>query len=294
MWGQSAGAISTDTQNFAFWDDPIVTGFFSESGSALSPEYSYDTSQTNFTYVASQLGCPTSNSSALLACMRSLDWQTIENFVGGYSDNATLPALSFLAIADDKVVFANYTDRYAQRKISSRPAIFSTCQDEGNSLAPYTRSGVNSTVAEQITLGTFLCPAAETSRLRTELGLTTYRYQYAGNFSDTTPLPWMGAYHASDLPMLFATHQDYTNGQGGSTSFEFAVSQTMEDWIYAFMVDPYAGPQKLGWAPYTSGQMPRFGADGVVVRNVSIKGVDSACAQCCQLGIGTCCGPAWQ
>ena len=279
MWGQSAGAFSTDYQNFAFYDDPIVTGFFPQSGTAISQADPGDHGHTNFTYVAQQLGCNhPGNATAELDCMRGLPWDTIENFVGEYSDNATEPALTFRPVADDVVVFSNYTERYAQGKISSRPAIFSTCEEEGNSLAPYSRSGVNATIAEEITLGTFLCPAAETMNLRTAAGLTTFRYLYSGVFNNTAPLPWMGPYHASDLPMNFATHQDYTNGRDYSTPFEFAVSERMEDLIYSFMLDPHAGPQKQGWATVASGEMLQFGKDGRVMQNVSIAAVDGVCS----------------
>lgn len=210
--------------------------------------------------------------------MRRVSWEDIEAFVGGYQDNGTLPAITFDPVPDEKIVFSDYKTRYAQNKVSQRPAIFSTCKEEGNSLVPYKHSGVNKTAARELTLSAFLCPAVETSKLRTKAGLITYRYQYDGDWPNVSPLPWMGAYHASDLPMLFATHQDYTNGEGHSTPLEFAVSQRMEDLLYSFMVDPYHGPEQHGWAPYTSGEMLRFGAGGKVMQNVSIESVDSVCA----------------
>lgn len=33
-------------------------------------------------------------------------------------------------------------------------------------------------------------------RNRLAAGRTTYRYEYDGNFSNISPLPWMGAYHS--------------------------------------------------------------------------------------------------
>lgn len=279
LWGQSAGAASTDYQNFAFYQDPIVTGFFGQSGTVLLGLTTADTAQSNFTFVASNVGCDyPDDPSAELDCMRQVPWGVIEDFVGGYSDNGTQPALSFNPVPDEQVVFTNYTERYHANKVSQRPAIFSTTKNEGVSLVAYERSGVNQTAADQLTLGGFLCPAAETSRLRTETGLATYRSLYSGNFSNVSPLPWMGAYHAADLPMLFATHQDYENGQGPSTEFEYAVSERMEDMLFAFMVDPQHGPEKYGWAPYTSGQILEFGAGGKVMQNVSVDSVDGMCS----------------
>ena len=34
---------------------------------------------------------------------------------------------------------------------------------------------------------------------REAAGLTTYRYIYSGNFSNVSPLPWMGAYHSCEF-----------------------------------------------------------------------------------------------
>lgn len=255
-----------------------MTGFFGQSGTALLPILSADYSHTNFSFVASNLGCDYSNDPAKeLSCMRQVSWEDIEAFVGGYSDNGTMPALGFNPIPDDVVVFSNVSQRYAENKVSQRPAIFSTTKEEGNALVPYKRSGIDEKAAEQVTVNYFVCPAAETSTLRTQAGLKTYRYQYSGNFSNVSPLPWMGPYHASDLPMLFGTHQDYTNGQGHSTEFEFAVSEKMEDFLLAFMTNPDSGPESIGWPAFDSGSMVEFGADGEVVQQIRVQSVDGVC-----------------
>lgn len=65
----------------------------------------------------------------------------------------------------------------------------------------------------------------------------------------------MGAYHGSELPMLFGTHGNY---RGNSTEFEIAVSTAMQDAWVAFASNPedLAGQQ---W--------PQFTADSDVVRS---------------------------
>jgi hypothetical protein len=75
------------------------------------------------------------------------------------------------------------------------------------------------------------------------IGLPTYRYQYAGNFSNISPVDWMGAYHSckiliysyynseyadknpAELPLIFGTHYEYREA---STPFEYEVSHAME------------------------------------------------------------------
>ncbi|KAF2096079.1 alpha/beta-hydrolase [Rhizodiscina lignyota] len=290
LWGQSAGSASTDFQNYAFYHDPIARAFFMQSGTVVNRTNNLDYDHTNFTFVAKKLGCnfPEDGESEL-KCMRKVPVSLIENFVGQYQDNTTLvtphqPAIAFTPIADEKVVFANVSQRYAEGKVSKAPALMSTCADEGASLSPYpgtpgnSFTGVNQTAANIITFGT-VCGAAWSSTLRHAAGLVSYRYQYAGNWSNVSPLPWMGPYHASDLPMIFGA---YDVARGGGTELERETSATMEDYLLAFLKDPYDGPKKMGWIPFdptasNGGTILRFGADGKTVQNATGHEVQDWC-----------------
>ncbi|KAF4627904.1 hypothetical protein G7Y89_g10245 [Cudoniella acicularis] len=94
LWGQYYGAASTDAQNFAFLDGPIVNGFIQDSGSALVPFgealVTEDLAHRNFTFVANALGCPMT-AAEQLAC--------------------SMPPLNFIGTPDEKIVFSNYTYR---------------------------------------------------------------------------------------------------------------------------------------------------------------------------------------
>lgn len=57
----------------------------------------------------------------------------------------------------------------------------------------------------------------------------------------------MGAYHESELPMLFGTHMLF---RGNSTPFEYAVSHAMQDAYLAFVTDPVNGLEATGWPAY--------------------------------------------
>lgn len=280
LWGQSAGGASVDFHNFAFYEDPIANGFFSMSGSAFLGISASDETNSNFTYVAQQVGCDyATNSTAELECMRAVPFQNISDVIARPPPNG----LAFYPVADDKVIFSNYSERYAQGKISDRPAIFSTVEQEGNIVVPFPADGarINQTLSDQLTNALFLCPAAQTTELRRSAGLTTYRSLFAGDFANVSPLPWMNAYHNSDLTMLFGTHQDYTNGQGESTEYEFVTSHTYQDYVLAFMEDPEQGPEKLGWLPISdvASELLRFGRPGgEAVEKVSIQDVEAACA----------------
>ena len=287
MWGQSAGAFSTDYQNFAFPDAPIVTSFFAQSGSAISRSAICDAQQTNFTYVAQQFGCTTSNATDRLSCMRNVSSVDIENFIGQYGDNSTLlnitqPSLTFNPVADEKVVFSNYTDRYQRKAYANLPMIYSSTQIEGVALVPYPSDpnvqGPNETLAEGVTNSVFLCPAADSSKLRSQINATTptYRYLFSGNFTNVSPRFWMGAYHASDLAFMFGTHQDLQSpGTGvGSSQLEFAVSEAMEDAVLEFASNRgYVS----SWKTYQEGNVVQFGSGENVRQDVSIESVDGIC-----------------
>lgn len=258
-----------------------------DSGSVFLISTTPDTTYTNFSFVAEHFGCDTSTPETELACMRAVDFQAITDFVGGYGENKTAsePGLSFNPTPDEKVVFANYTDRYAKGLLAERPALFSSNANEGtmfvahltglpSSSDPYGTWAVNQTLAEQTTLSTFQCLAARSAILRQQADRKTYRWQYAGNFSNVSPLPWQAAYHSSDLPMLFGSHPDF---RGNSTQEEYEVSEAMQDHYLAFVKDPINGPQSLGWSDTSSGQILRFAVGEEVSTIIAEQTLDSAC-----------------
>lgn len=82
---------------------------------------------------------------------------------------------------------------------------------------------------------------------RLENNRTTHRYFYTGNFTNISPRSWMGAYHESELPMLFGTHMNF---RGNSTPFEYDLSHVMQDAYVAFVTDPVNGLNEIGWPAY--------------------------------------------
>jgi hypothetical protein len=56
-------------------------------------------------------------------------------------------------------------------------------------------------------------------------GLPTYQYYYTGNFSNITPLHWIGAAHTVELPLVTGQHSHF---RGESTDFEWEVSAAMQ------------------------------------------------------------------
>ncbi|PWY90233.1 carboxylesterase, type B [Aspergillus heteromorphus CBS 117.55] len=242
LWGQSAGAGSVDILNFAYPDDPIVQGFAADSGSVFLTvsTRSTDVAGTNFSTVADNFNC-TGSAAHELACLRQVSATDLTDFLG-----AGGMSLTFAPFIDDKVVFNNYTARYLGGHLSSKPALFGSNLNEGTILA----GGQDDAMAEAITLSGFQCPVPYSTRYRQSLGLTTYRYQYRGNFTNISPSPGLGAYHTSELPMIFGTSTIF----GADTKFETAVSEKMQDLWLAFAKDPASGLQEQGWPKSTSNE----------------------------------------
>ncbi|KAI1851429.1 hypothetical protein JX266_003504 [Neoarthrinium moseri] len=286
LWGQSAGAVASDIIGFAFWDDPLASSLFLQSGNAVRDFSRGDNAlQTNFTFVAKNLGCdfPT-DPVAEVECMQGVPANLITNFVGQYGDNDTEPGLFFRPTVDEKVIFANYTERAKSGFIPKIPALISTTANEQASFAYPVNNLIagpaNRTALDALTLSSFVCPAFASRNVRALNHLTTYRYQYAGNFTNISPYRWLGAYHAADLPPIMGTYDRH----GGSTELEIQLSERMQDYVLAFITDPQNGLSNLGWAPddgLSDGTLKRFGADNLVEQTVRSAEVDDPC-----LGVG--------
>ncbi|KAI0404700.1 carboxylesterase [Xylaria palmicola] len=284
LWGHSAGALSVDTLNFAYPDEPLAAGLFLMSGTAMRTfAQGDDALQTNFSFVARHLGCDfPKDAEAELECMQQVPVTLISNFVGHYGDNRTRPSLFFRPTADDETIYKNYTERAVKGLISRIPALVSTTSNEQSSLIEYPVNnligGPNKTAVDKGTLNIFICPAYNTSNVRADNNLTTYRYEYVGNYSNITPYSWMGAYHGADLPMIFGTY----NISGGATEFQKVVAERMQDYVFAFLADPQYGLARLGWLPDRmskdgGGSMVRLGDSERIVQNISSIEVDNAC-----------------
>ncbi|RAK95854.1 carboxylesterase, type B [Aspergillus ibericus CBS 121593] len=271
LWGQSAGAGSVDIQNFAYPDDPIVQGFACDSGSVFLTvdTRSTDTAGTNFSTVASHFGCSGSAADEL-SCLRQVPAANITSYLG-----AGGARLTFLPFIDNKVVFNNYTARYIGGHLSNKPALFGSNLNEGTILA----GGSDNAMAEAITLSGFQCPVPYSTAYRQALDLTTYRYQYRGNFSNVSPSPSLGAYHTAELPLIFGTSGDF---YGANTPFEAKVSEKMQDLWLAFAKDPANGLAQQGWPKSTSNEFLMLAGEDasnktVVSALLADSAIDDAC-----------------
>jgi acetylcholinesterase len=266
LMGQSAGAIAADHYNFAYPKDPIVSSFILHSGTATLNFLAPDPGQTNFTFVAKQFGCARSDAAAELECFRKVNASSITNFLKYYSQNATTPRLAFVPILDNHTLFKNHTARALAGNFSRKPALIGNTANEGSSFVlPFNATyGPGQARADQTTIGRFAAKA------------TTFRYLYAGNFSTVSPRWWEGAFHSSDLPMIFGT---YALARGPGTEFQKRTSEKMQETWVAFAEDPLNGLPKLGWNSYKNGagEGMMFGTGNKAAQPIAESRLDQPC-----------------
>lgn len=235
---------------YAYPYDPLVRGFISESGMASG--VALGAHDANFTYVASQVGCNTTNTTtddAVFACMQSAPASSIIQVYNKY--NATLHggiALAFSPTVDNVTVFANYTERQQRGLFARLPSIISQVHDEGSSLLAYTPQGPpgGQAAIDARTKSWATCPDAHGALARKNWGLPVWRVHYFGTWPNLNPFDWLGAYHSSDLPMVFGT----SDLRGADTPEEKATSRYYQDAWAAFARDPVHGLTAYGWPTY--------------------------------------------
>ncbi|KAK8056506.1 hypothetical protein PG993_001733 [Apiospora rasikravindrae] len=278
IWGQSAGSVAVDYYNFAFADDPIVGGFIMNSGTAhLNQLMSNDVIYSNFSFVAEGVGCGNQPDAASeLACMKKVPAEKLENFVATYEDSGDSPSITFAPMVDEKLVFANYTERAARGALSTLPALITHNAQEGLFIAPYSVDGPDPAIAEGLSKTFFWCPTFKTTKERLAAGRITHRAFYNGNFSNISPRPWFGAWHGSDLPLAFGTHADF---RGNSTALEYETSHAIQDAYVAFAKDPVQGLDEMGWAAYAGarGVVRAYAENNTAVGYRSLDTIESEC-----------------
>ncbi|KAB2571009.1 putative secreted lipprotein [Lasiodiplodia theobromae] len=236
IWGQSAGSLSVESFQYAYPEDPIVKGAVLDSGSVYMQTLDLESSTGSFTFVAEHFGCGGGlEPEEEVECMRGVPADEIEDFLDEHLTAGAAPMLAFQPVKDEHVVFSNYTQRTIDGAIADIPVIIGTTSNEGAAFNAFDLSGPNETAAESFMLDTVLCPLVQSTNDRTAAGYNVYRFWYDGNFTNISPLPWMGAFHCSELPLLFGTHPNF---RGNSTPFEYAVSESMQDLWVEFARDP--------------------------------------------------------
>lgn len=251
LFGQSAGASSTDFFSYAWWNDPLVSGLIIQSGAVGNNKVAYSDGTSNFSYVANQVGCGHLGKDEELECMQGKDADEILQVYESY--NATEnegKSLGFGASVDEETIFSNFSERRERGLVAKFPVVIGNTDNEYASLySPFTVEGPNQTEVDQLSTAVFACPAAVAADFRSQFGVPTYRYRYFATFPNLNPLPWLGAYHAVEIPIVFGT----SHFSGPDMEAEARFSKYIQGAWAAFAKDPEKGLEEYGWPRYQVG-----------------------------------------
>ncbi|GFG27266.1 acetylcholinesterase [Aspergillus udagawae] len=239
LFGQSAGAASVDMYTYAYPDNPLVNAVAIESGAA-DIITSADSTHQNWDKLSTALGCGSGRGT--LRCMQMIPFRQIlaELSRGSYN---------FAPLQDNVTVFADYPARAKKGKCARVPALIGNNAREGAAFFDLSSASINETAIFAATQTTFNCPVQHSALLKIEQGIPTWRYLYHGNWSNLSPVPWLGAYHSGEVPIVFGTYNMSPLGIP-STPREVEASQYIQGAWVAFAKDPHNGLRKYGWPNY--------------------------------------------
>jgi acetylcholinesterase len=128
LWGQSSGAASTDYYNFAYPDDPIVTGFMQHSGSVFATGSTTDLAHSNFSSIAQNVGCANMTAIDEFQCMQlNASAAAIMDYYQYYNLNNSVDSasqLKFTTVIDNVTKWSNYTQRILAGNFSKLVSFF--------------------------------------------------------------------------------------------------------------------------------------------------------------------------
>ena len=260
LFGQSAGGASVDYYSYAWTNDPIVAGFIPESGTVIGlGQATPEQSAKQWFNVTSTLGCgdASSNSDDVLTCMRGKNYTSILAAIPSSGSSGTD---GFGPTIDNVVVFSDYLNRSAAGNFSKRPMLTGNTDYEAGlfrTVAALSGSFMSDTYWDGFNQVVFDCPASARANISVANNVTTWRYRWFGVFPNTrlTSAPESGAWHASELSILFNTSP---SGPGipANTPEEIAIGTYLRGAWAAFAKDPTNGLKNYGggWPTYVPGQ----------------------------------------
>lgn len=295
LFGQSAGSASVDYYTYAWADDPIAHSFIEESGSVFGPAPGLGAASAevaanywfNLTN-ALQCGDSSSDPASTLSCMKGKEYTVILDTLAKQTANGASPiASSFGPTVDNTVVFSDYKQRSTSGKVSKLPLLLGNADYEAGLfrvLDALKNVSLPSSYWDAFDNAVFVCPCATRANVSLSNNVPTWRYRWFGAFPNTelTTIPFSGAWHASELPVLFG-NVPTGSGVPNSTAAETQIGAYIRGAWAAFAKDPVAGLKSYGggWPEYDpSGQtLVRLAFNNMTGTNLALGSFyDGACS----------------
>ncbi|KAL2852234.1 Alpha/Beta hydrolase protein [Aspergillus pseudodeflectus] len=223
LFGESAGASSTDLYSFAYYRDPIVRAAILQSGTNRLL-VNNETDHHSWRQLAQKVGCAAQD----MQCMRKVPRSHL-------IDAFDVIESRFLPVEDNVLVFENYTERAKQGQLAKIPTLIGSNSDE---------------MAEnpRLTSLVFTCPAQQGAEYRVQNNIPAWLYLYHGNFDGN------GATHGSEIPLVFGT---YTS----PTLEETLASKYIQSAWVSFARNPSSLSTDYKWPLYRDGKMTELAPD---------------------------------
>ncbi|KAK0101374.1 hypothetical protein ONS95_006549 [Cadophora gregata] len=280
--GESSGAGSVDFYSFAWTHDPIVNGFIAQSG--VANPATPDVSAENWAAAATLLGCSSTNStnSTVLSCMRSRNQTSILRAI------STL--LNFGPTVDNIVAFPDNLERAAAGKVIRKPFLIGNNDNEaGLFQVTFGARGITYSPSYWKLQNQFAFNCGISVRAKVAARkVPTWRYHYFGYFPNLalSTSPPSGAWHGSEIPMVFGTDLDVQNITGRTTEQQIIGEYIQGAWA-EFVKDPKKGLKEYGWPRYNpkSRTLVRLGYQNLTGANLgSPADYDISCPWAFPLG----------
>ena len=268
IFGESAGSFSVDSLVTSFGPTapdgpaPFHAAIMQSGQSSVSARYPAD--PTSWANLTAALNCTTPSA---LACARAAPASTLKSII----EHA---ALSFRPSNDNYTQLTFPEAARAAGNIARVPIMTGTNANEGilftftnNNTDSFLRSTFNNLLSDAqiqsiiaaypigqrgITSQTtqiaaiytelgFQCPAAIVANDSAAAGIPTWRYYYNASFPQLQPIPGInfGAYHASEIPIVFGTYASQGANIGDSG---YGLSDLVQSMWATFAKNPMGGP----------------------------------------------------
>jgi cholinesterase len=218
--------------------------------------------------------------------MRTKTFQSILAAIPSAAPGSITGGLSSFGPAVDNItVFSDYPARSLAGNFTKVPLLIGNADYEAGlfaasaALANVTYPPVFWT---EFDLSVFTCPAAYRANISINAGVPTWRYRWFGDFPNLrlTSVPDSGAYHGSELAVLFGNFPSAT-GVPTTTPAEASIGDYVRGAWAAFSKDPINGLNTYGWPKYNpSGDtLVRLAYNNVTGTNLAMPVLyDGACA----------------
>ncbi|CAG8888768.1 unnamed protein product [Penicillium egyptiacum] len=186
----NAPDIDPSKQNLGLLDqvdrkyNPLVSAIALHSGTA--PLLTSAPDHRNWNELSIAVGCGVGAQS--FQCMKQLPAMKIveTRAQGNYT---------FFPIVDNVLVFSDHAARAEMGKLARLPTLAGITGREYSAFLPLSQTSLDETAIYVLGQQIFNCPLRESMRIRVDHQVPSWRYVYHGNFTNLSPLPWLGAYH---------------------------------------------------------------------------------------------------